>query len=69
MFYVSLPYDPQSSETTSYFNKLYAAILQGTGQSDYALQDEDDHVRIEVTWSPQVDLPRFCSASVKGLRN
>jgi ssDNA-specific exonuclease RecJ len=51
VFYVSLPYDPRSSETTSDFNKLYAAILQGTGQSDYALQDEDDHVRIEVTWN------------------
>jgi len=69
VFYVSLPYDPQSSETTSYFNKLYAAILQGTGQSDYTLQDDDDHVHIEVTWnSPQEDLSRFCSASVKALR-
>ena len=51
VFYVSLPYDPQSSQTTSYFNKLYAGILQGTGQSDYALQDEGDHVRIEITWN------------------
>ena len=51
VFYVSLPYDPQSSQTTSYFNKLYTGILQGTGQADYALQDEDDHVRIEVTWN------------------
>jgi hypothetical protein len=51
VFYVSLPYDPQSSQTTSYFDKLYAGILQATGQSDYALQDEDDHVRIEVAWN------------------
>jgi hypothetical protein len=50
VFDVSFPYDPQSSETQKYFNKLYVAVLRATNNSNYALVDEDDRLRIEVGW-------------------
>ena len=51
VFYVSFPYDPQSSQTSDYFNQLYAEVLAANGWWSYALQDEQDKVRIEVNWN------------------
>jgi hypothetical protein len=51
VFYVSLPYDPQSSATTAYYNKLYTGILETIGESNYALQDKNDRLRIEIGWN------------------
>jgi hypothetical protein len=48
-FHVTFPYDPQSSATASYFNKLYAEISAAVGGSPYALLDEQDRLRIEVS--------------------
>ena len=51
IFYVSFPYDPQSSQTADYFNQLYAEVLAANGWRNYALQDEQDKIRIEVSWN------------------
>ncbi|MDH5218645.1 MAG: hypothetical protein OEX19_13170 [Gammaproteobacteria bacterium] len=50
VFYVELPYDPQSSETTSYFYQLYAEILEANSWWSYALHSERDQVQIEINW-------------------
>jgi len=50
IFYVSLPYDPQSSQSTDYFHKLYTEVLAANGWWNYAFYDEEDHIKIEVEW-------------------
>lgn len=50
IFYVTFPYDPQSSQTSDYFNRLYAEVLAANDWLSYALQDEQDKIRIEVNW-------------------
>ena len=34
-FRIELPYDPQSSQTRAYFNRLYPAILDALGGAAY----------------------------------
>ena len=50
VFYVKLPYDPQSSETNSYFYQLYAEILEANAWWSYALHVEQDQIQIEINW-------------------
>jgi hypothetical protein len=50
IFYVKFPYDPQSSATKKYFNKLYLNILRANGWRDFSLQDNDDQITIKVRW-------------------
>ena len=50
IYYVSFPYDPQSSQTSDYFYQLYAEILAANDWRSYALQDEKDKIRIEINW-------------------
>jgi hypothetical protein len=50
IYYVSFPYDPQSSQTSDYFYQLYAEVLAANGWSSYALQDKQDKIRIEINW-------------------
>ena len=50
VFYVTLPYDPQSSETSEYFNQLYAEVLEANGWWSYAFHDEQDQIQIEINW-------------------
>jgi hypothetical protein len=47
-FRVQLPYDPQSSQTATYFNRLYPAILDALGGAPYSLIDVTDAVRVDV---------------------
>jgi len=50
VFYVKLPYDPQSSETNAYFYQLYAEILEANAWWSYALYVEQDQIQIEINW-------------------
>jgi hypothetical protein len=50
VFYVKLPYDPQSSENDSYYNKLLLELLKAKGWWNYALDDVDDELIISVRW-------------------
>jgi hypothetical protein len=50
VFHVKFPYDPQSPQTTSYFDRLYAQILDALNGAPYALIDDDDELRIKVSW-------------------
>ena len=50
ILYVTLPYDPQSSETTDYFNQLYTELLTANGWWSYALHDEQDKIQIDINW-------------------
>ena len=50
ILYVTFPYDPQSSQTTDYFNQLYTEILAANGWWSYALHDEQDQIQIEINW-------------------
>jgi hypothetical protein len=49
VFHVELPFDPQSGATSSFFNKLYAELFEATGRSGFALDDETDGLRIEIS--------------------
>src|SRR5262245_19413903 len=49
VFHVELPFDPQSGATSSFFNKLYAELFDATGRSGFALLDDADQLRIEVS--------------------
>ncbi|MBI1424879.1 MAG: hypothetical protein GC149_15640 [Gammaproteobacteria bacterium] len=51
IFYVSFPYDPQSSQTSDYFNQLYAEVLAANGWWSYTLYDDQDKIKIEVNWN------------------
>ena len=50
IFFVSLPYDPQSSETSDYYNQLYAELLETNGWWSFALNDNRDNILIKVNW-------------------
>lgn len=50
IFYVDFPYDPTSSETKTYFNRVFIDILDANGKWDYALNDERDKLIILIHW-------------------
>jgi hypothetical protein len=50
VFYVSFPYDPQSSATRKYFDELYFEVLRANGYWSYAFDDAMDGLLIHVNW-------------------
>jgi hypothetical protein len=50
VFYVRLPYDPQSSANDKYYDKLYLELLRANGWWNYSLDDQEDGIIISVTW-------------------
>lgn len=50
VFFVEFPYDPNSSETKSYFNKLFIDVLNANGTWDYKFNDETWRVVISIHW-------------------
>ena len=50
VFFVSFPYDPQSSATRTYFNTLHSEVLRANGYWDYSLDDTADKLLLNVSW-------------------
>lgn len=49
-FFVNLQYDPQSPETSKYYNKFYFDVLAANGYLDYKIDDDADDLIISVHW-------------------
>lgn len=48
---VSFPHDPKSLAFAQYFNHLYARLLVANHMHNYALQDKNDGLEIEINWN------------------
>jgi hypothetical protein len=48
VFFVSVPYEPRSSHTDSYFIPLYANVCKANGQWPYAFVSKDDGFIVSV---------------------
>jgi hypothetical protein len=51
VFYVAMPFDPQTSMNSATLNKLLTELLRSNGWWSYALYDEQDRIRIDVAWN------------------
>jgi hypothetical protein len=47
VFYVDLPWDPQTSPNASQLNRLATELFLANGKNDYAIQSDGDGIRIE----------------------
>jgi hypothetical protein len=65
VFYVDLPYDPQTSASRSFYHQLYLELLEANGPWDYALQSDHDHIRIEIRWDKENEVISEDIVSVK----
>ncbi|MCE5243671.1 MAG: hypothetical protein ABFD98_19610 [Syntrophobacteraceae bacterium] len=50
VFFVDLPYDPQTNASRSFYHALYLELLEANGHCDYALASERDRIRIQIKW-------------------
>lgn len=50
VFYVTLRFDPLSSQNDSYYNRLYLDLLKANQWSDYSLDAASDNLIIRITW-------------------
>jgi hypothetical protein len=49
VFDVAFPYDPESLQTSHYFNRLYIETIAALGWKNFAFRDAPDQLRIEIT--------------------
>ncbi len=50
VFFVEFPWDPQTGPNHKLLSRLQLDLLDANGKHNYALQDEQDKIRYELTW-------------------
>lgn len=50
IFYIKFPYDPMLAHNNNYFHPLYYDTLKANGFWNYAFIDQDNNIRINITW-------------------
>jgi hypothetical protein len=54
IFYVKLPFDPQSFANDEYYNAFYLELLKANGWWNYSLEDEEDGIIITIAWDKKM---------------